>query len=611
MIIPPQEQELIYVSPFGSKSELYNIIQNRLLTSVFQPIVDIQQRQLHGYEALIRGPANSSMHSPLALFDTAGKYGLMGELEYTCREVSCSQFIRSQAGGKLFLNVSPMSLTEHGYQQGMTHNIIERLGIPADRIVIELSEQYPLEDYHLLREATEHFRSEGFKIAIDDLGAGYAGLRSWSEIRPDYVKIDRHFIEHIHRDTVKREFVRSIQDISQELGCKVVAEGIETAEDLQTVQEMGLQFGQGFFLGRPEINPEQELRILNRVSQLNVQLPHQTYRFSDHVEEITQSSPSVNPNMSLSDVSEMFQSDRKLSCLPVVDQSKPLGLVERNEILELFSQRYSRELHGKKPIRQFMTENSIAVSHDTALDKVSRIITDSHSELLIQNFIVTREDKYYGIGKTSALLKRITDQQIRNARYANPLTMLPGNVPLHEKLEDLLKCKSDFRVAYCDLNFFKPYNDHYGYSRGDDVIVELGRILQSEINHQQDHLFHVGGDDFVIILKSAEWAKSCQNIIQKLEAVIPAFYTDSAIEQGGIWGVNRTGEKQFFDLLSLAIGIAYPDPLFCNSFHDIAELAVDAKKQAKQQPGSHIFYCKRRRPNSNSTISTQQAYSRP
>src|SRR5690606_20413911 len=112
---------------------------------------------------------------------------------------------------------------------------------------------------------------------------------------------------------------------------------------------------------------------------------------------------------------------------------------------------------------------------------------------LSQDFIITRDGRFYGIGKTSTLLRRITEQQIRNARYANPLTLLPGNVPIHELLEELLARDEPFHVAYCDLDHFKPYNDCYGYSRGDEVIVYLAQIIQGEVDAQLDFVGHIGG----------------------------------------------------------------------------------------------------------------------
>ena len=583
------------MSPLGSREELVGIIRNNLLTPVYQPIVSLNQRQLYGYEALIRGPANSSLHNPLTLFDTAHRNGLLATLEGACLDVSWNRFQQSGMAGKLFLNVSPMSLTEKGFEFDETATILSRTGITCGDIVIELTEQYPLDDYALLREATDQFRSAGFKIAIDDLGAGYAGLRTWSELRPDFVKIDRHFIERIHSDSVKREFVRSILDIAAELDCKVIAEGIETLEDLNTVEEMGVAFGQGYFIGVPETNPENEAIVLERIGVTSAQR-RKLHRISVTAEQLTLTSPQIAPTASLASVSEIFQKNRDINCLPVVDDGKPVGIAARQEILELFSQRYTRELHGRKPISDFMNTKPVIVSHTVVLEEISRLLTDSHSDELIQNFIVTRDGIYYGIGKTSTLLRRITEQQIRNARYANPLTLLPGNVPIHEHVEERLKANEEFYIAYFDLNNFKPYNDHYGYSRGDDVIVGVSQILTEHADLEHDFVGHVGGDDFVIVFGSKDWNERCVRILEQFSRLVTHFYCEQAIAERGIWGVSRAGEKQFFELLGLAVGVARPDPQFCHSYHDVAALAVDAKKQAKLQAANTVYVSRREKP---------------
>lgn len=589
------------ISALSEPCDLLQIIARNQLAPVYQPIVDLQQGTMFGYEGLIRGPANSPLHSPLALFEVAARHGHMASLEFACREVICSRFARFGIDGKLFINVSPMSLVEPGYQKGMTHAILAGLGLAAECIVIELSEQYPLDDYDVVRCATAHYREMGFEIAIDDLGAGYAGLRAWSELRPDYVKIDRHFIEHIHDDPVKREFVRSIQEIGQELGCRVVAEGIETAEELATVQALGIRFGQGYHLARPEPLPANACAVLEKVNPLGPrgQLP----RRSKTIASLAQSVPPISPTTPLDGAIDLFHHNRQWLCLPVVLDGAPQGLVHRSDLLELYTARYSRELHGKKPVSRFMDPRPVIVPDTTALEEVSRLLTD-RGENLSQDFLVTRGGCYYGIGKTSALLRQITDQQMRSARYANPLSLLPGNVPIHEILDERLVGGRPFWVAYCDLNHFKAYNDHYGYSRGDEVILCLAQSLDAMADRDVDFVGHVGGDDFVVVFQSPDWEQRCHSMLQRFASLVRRLYDERDLAAGGIWTRSRTGDAQFYPLLSLAVGAVSPDPRHCTNHHDIATLATDAKRQAKAHGGDHLFISRRRRPDFDITMTS-------
>ncbi len=583
------------MSTQGTKEELLAIIEGTALTSVYQPVVNIQHQRLYGYEALTRGPANSTLHNPLTLFDAANRYELMGELEFACSRVACETFAHFRSNGRLFLNISPLSLLERHYRLGMLTQVLDHARLSPENVVIELSEQYPMDDYDALRKATDQCRAEGFSIAIDDLGAGYAGLRTWSELRPQFVKIDRHFVENIHNDQVKKEFVRSIVEIAAELDCQVIAEGIETPEDLHTVQDMGIPYGQGFLLGRPEARPEQDMVVLSRIRSPE-NTARQRHRSAMRAREMASNPRTATPDSSVEEVCDIFHNNRSMTCLPILSGTRPVGLVDRHDILELLSQQYARSLHGRKPISHFMNTRPIVVDVDTRLEDISRQLTTDPAGRLSQDFLVTHGGDYFGVGSTATLLRRITEQQIRNARYANPLTLLPGNVPLHEQIESLLEEGDSFRIAYFDVNHFKPYNDHYGYSWGDDVIIALSQILIEEAHPERDFVGHVGGDDFVAIMQSEDWEARCHRVLKKFDVACAAFYTPEDFDKGGIWNLDRSGERQFFKLLSLSCGVAHPDPVYCRSLHEVSALAVDAKTQAKRQGGSAVFISRRRRP---------------
>jgi EAL domain-containing protein (putative c-di-GMP-specific phosphodiesterase class I) len=236
-------------------STLDSILAHGSVTSLFQPIVSLSERLILGYEALTRGPSNTSLHSPINLLAAARHAGRLNELEMTCRENACRRYSQQQLQSKLFLNVSPETLLDAKHKPGRTLELLHQYGISADKVVIELTEQTPTDDFELLRAALHHYRDMGFSIALDDLGAGYSSLRMWSELRPDYVKIDRYFIDGLHRDAVKREFVESIMKIARASQAQVIAEGIELSEELHVLSEMGIDLVQGYLLGRPEEEP--------------------------------------------------------------------------------------------------------------------------------------------------------------------------------------------------------------------------------------------------------------------------------------------------------------------------------------------------------------------
>lgn len=587
----PQE-DAIMLAQLTLHEELNQLLKHSLLTPVFQPIIALDNLRILGYEALIRGPQHSPLHTPDRLFEVARASRQLAALEYACREVSCERFVALDLPGKLFLNMSPLSFTDSQYRDGVTREILQRVGLSAERIVFELTESQPVEEFDVLRAASDHFKRQGFAIALDDLGAGYAGLRVWSELCPDYVKIDRHFISGIDKDAVKREFVRAMLDIAQRIGNKVIAEGIETAAELSTLMSMGIEYAQGYYLGRPAVDPIRNVpqNLLNFQYQ---QQPRQQDFFRRTVGEIMVDVPTVSPVTPAEQVVQLFRADVRLSCVPVVAGNHPLGMVSRVELLNIFSRRYAHELHATKPIEDFISPLSIMVEMDIELKVVGQLITEDPLQNLSVDFIVCEGGAYRGVGKVRNLLRCITEDKLRAARHSNPLTQLPGNVPLYEWIDNLLQEQGEFVVAYCDINNFKPFNDTFGYSYGDEVIVRLAELLSSNIDPQQDFIGHVGGDDFILIYRSENWRRRCENILAAFELLAVTLLPEP---QKCYWSEDRQGTRKRFGPLTLAIGCVSPDPTQCTTHHQVSLLLADAKHSAKMSGGNAIFESRRRAP---------------
>ncbi|MDO6445584.1 EAL domain-containing protein [Colwellia sp. 1_MG-2023] len=234
---------------------IQNIIRNKKITVVFQPIFNITNQTIVGYEALSRGPADSIYYAPDVLFKAATDCGLLSELEILCRDTAIQQFANLQLTGKLFLNISPLVLLDKAHPQGETIKLVEKAGLNCQQIVIELSEKYPFPNAETLSLALAKYREFGFDVAIDDLGAGYSGLKMWSQLRPDIVKIDRYFVEHCHLDSFKRKFLKAIFELAKSAQAKVVVEGIETFEEYELLRQLGMSYAQGFYLSKPSANP--------------------------------------------------------------------------------------------------------------------------------------------------------------------------------------------------------------------------------------------------------------------------------------------------------------------------------------------------------------------
>lgn len=580
---------------------LHEIIDLQLLSALFQPIIQLQTGEIFGYEGLIRGPSDSPLHSPLNLFKVAWANNLTVKLEHLCRQVVLKKFADLDLPGKLFLNVSPECLLQRDAKHGQTLDMIHQIGIHPERVIIELTENQPTYDYQLLGQAVTHYRQMGFQIAIDDLGEGFSSLRLWSELRPEYVKIDMHFIQGIDNDPVKMQFVKSIQEIAEKSGTKVIAEGIETQAEMLLVRSLGVAHGQGYHIARPHAQPAIVLsaeveNVLGR-DAANLSAKNCSPRQNSVTAiKLLHQLPTVTPDMLNNQVYEMFLANPALQIIPVVDDGKPVGLITRENLIERFSKLYQRELYGKKSCSGFMDRKPLLIDRDTSLQDVSDIIVNADRQQFINGFIITENGRYLGMGTGQDFVREITQMQINAARYANPLTLLPGNVPISERIEYLLESGNHFYACYCDLDHFKPFNDAYGYRRGDDVIQSTGQILIDKVDPVQDWVGHIGGDDFIVLLQSHDWQARCDAILQQFASMIQSFYSIEDRERGGYLSEDRQGVKVFCPLISLSIGIVKVEPGKFYSHHQISTAIAEAKKQAKKISGNSIFVDRRLGP---------------
>tara|TARA_B100001939_G_scaffold348158_1_gene373292 strand:+ start:28259 stop:29266 length:1008 start_codon:yes stop_codon:yes gene_type:complete len=233
----------------------------------FQPIFETDGR-LHGVEALMRFVGNAvqgsrnqqnSMEravprnhvSPETIFFRARESNWIMELDFYCREQILQQSASAQWKNRLFINVCPESLLSPHHSVGRTDGLVDAAGLRKEQIVLEITEETAIQNYELFARTISHYREQGYKIAIDDFGSGYAGLKMLASVQPDYLKIDRYFIQRIHREPVKYVIVESLVNICNKLGIKLIAEGIETGLEFHSILNLGIQYRQGFYFAEP------------------------------------------------------------------------------------------------------------------------------------------------------------------------------------------------------------------------------------------------------------------------------------------------------------------------------------------------------------------------
>lgn len=590
-------------------SALRAILAEGHLQPRYQPIVDLRTGLVHGFEGLIRGPSDSLLHAPSSLFKVAELTRQLLDLETACCTTLGKTYAATGLSQRLFLNLSPGSLATAASEALVPLQRMEELGLPPSRIVIELTEALPIQDFKILGRAIDQFRKLGFAIALDDLGEGFSGLRLWSEVRPEYVKVDKHFIQGVSQDPVKHQFLRSLCDIAAKTGALIIAEGIELESDLAVVLDLGMDFGQGYLLGRPAAEPSTvAAKALLRCRESGPDARGGVQEERTTAARLRIEVRSVSPDTPTRDVERRFTDDPELQSLPVVKDGIPVGLVNRHAFMDLMIRPFSKEVYGKKAVEAIMDRNILVVDQGTGLQELSRLIVESDPRHILHGFILTRQGSYSGMGSGHDLMREITQMQIRAARYANPLTGLPGNVPINEHLDRLLHSGAPFTACHVDLDHFKPYNDVYGYRRGDEVIHWTGDLLRSVADPDLDFVGHIGGDDFLLVLRSSDWEERCRDLLEAFETGRGRFFSAEDLARDGYEGEDRSRRIVLHPLLSVSIGAVRAQPGVYRSHHEIAAAAAVAKREAKRTEGCSLFL-ERRGPFTPSGARNPEDYS--
>lgn len=561
--------------------ELQEILKSGSVTSLYQPIVDKYSGEIFAYEALSRGPSDSVLHSPVQLFDYARQYGLLSEMEGLCRRKAVQGFVKLQLPGKLFINISPDVLEQSNHPKHQTVDLLSEYGLSTSQVVIELTEQHPGTDESTLLKALSHYQNMGFAIALDDLGSGYSSLRLWSQAKPEFVKIDRHFIENIDTDRTKQEFVRSFVEIARSMHCKVLAEGVETEDEFEYLCKLNIDYFQGYYFCKPLASPPKSID-LGRTAPLSTQQMAKGRQALGLVVHSVQ----VPQTEHIQEVLQLLNNRPNINSIAVLEAKKVVGIVHRTELLELLSKPFGRDLFSRSEIGSIMRQKPLSVDVALSIEQVSRLVTSRARYHQEDDFIVCKEGDFVGIGHVIDLLKQITETQIKQARQSNPLTQLPGLVPINDCIEQLIKDDREFVVAHFDIDNFKPFNDVYGFAKGDEVILALGQSLQENSSQHHDTVGHIGGDDFIVLWNSRDWKERVNRVIESFCRRVEDFYLPQHVSEGGFSCDDRYGESRFFPLTTLSVAAVEVAREAVDSAFDISSRLSPLKHSAKQIVGN-------------------------
>jgi len=232
--------------------EVRQILQEGSIRTLFQPVVRMPGREVIGYEALSRGPEGCYLETADNLFGFTERAGMLGEVELLCVDRALDNARKLPEGSILFINMSMLGLEYvESEGRGLTGRVKESGRSPSE-CVLEITERTYAESASRLRERVAELRKNGFRIAIDDMGTGYSALHVLADLQPDFIKLDKMLVRDLPDEPIKRNLVSAITGFARDSQSVVIAEGVETEDEVETLESLGIELQQGYFFGYPE-----------------------------------------------------------------------------------------------------------------------------------------------------------------------------------------------------------------------------------------------------------------------------------------------------------------------------------------------------------------------
>lgn len=528
--------------------------------TALQPITDIRSGKSHGFEALVRNTSALGFPSIAEFFAFAERLGVRADVDSFVYGKAAEKLasVGHGSGALLFINLDRQRAVVLSETLPALLTSIGKAGLAPSDVCIEVTEGGDVSASDGLLGAVENLRRRGFRIAIDDFGTGLSGLQALYEWQPEYVKIDRFFINGLERDGRKRLFVSRVVELAHILGTKVVAEGVEHVEELHACRDAGCDLVQGFLVAKPscdvsEIKPVYAPVVIHSDRRLT---PRGALTLEG--EDVVTFLSCIPDTTRVEYVVDYFLSHPECSFLPVVDaRSMPIGIVRERDLRSLVQSPFGRDLIKNKSFPMMLRDFVVRLPVVDAKICPTRVI-EQCSQSIEEGILVTKDMRYFGLVTSNALLRLAGMIRLRQAQNQNPLTHLPANDAI---LDFIGRACADRSVshAFChlDFNHFKPFNDAYGFHVGDRAIIMFAELLRSEFGHDNVFLGHIGGDDFFAGVSGAvrEFSKRLVAVRDRFALDAESLYDPEHRIKGYIECAGRDGVVARFPLLSCSVAL--------------------------------------------------------
>ncbi|WP_428645323.1 EAL domain-containing protein [Roseibium sp.] len=531
-----------------------------VLDFALQPIADIGTGVVYGYEAQILAGSNDDAATPAAMIDLAYSKGVLPQLEAGLVRKALKRFkdLKIAQGTKLYFKLDGRDLGQEDDPRMQLGTLIQEAGFSTNQICLEFSERHRETFTDLTHHAVNSLRQHGFLIALDDFGRGSSELRLLHDLSPDYVKIDRFFLNGIDCDPRRKLFVTTVANLAHVLGARVIAEGVETEREFKACRDAGCDLIQGYFVARPFQGASGAKLFYDHVRAPGI--GHKRREEQERIRNELLHLPTIQFDASMNELLDMVVHNQDGNVVPVLDaNNEPRGLIhERDLKAYLYSggtDDEDAEAALDFPLRSFVRACPIADIDSNA----DMLLVTFASSINSDGIIITENFRYAGFLSATSLLKIIHEKRLQEAQDQNPLTRLPGNGAITKFISDTArKGNQDRHLCYLDFDNFKPFNDTYGYRQGDRAIILFGELMQRHVAGSGTFHGHLGGDDFFAGFHNVDQTDVAARMLALKRAFrldVESFYDPEHREQGYIEAQDRFGTTRQFPLLQCSISI--------------------------------------------------------
>jgi diguanylate cyclase (GGDEF)-like protein len=571
----------------------------------FRPIFSSSNGRIFGFEAIPRVELKTGK-TIVDLYNEAYLAKSLYELDFELRKKAFKKFAsikkylaqkREKDGQdsykqtvsslKLFYPLDARILKMWDYRPGNTKLFIKELDIEASDIYFNIDEKPDMLTYSDVKSVLLTYKLEGFKVALNDFGAGGSGLELLYYCEPSYITLARNFVKDLKKDAQNRLFCAEVIKLAHIKGCIVGAKEIENKEEFYTLREYGCDLLSGSYLQ----DSFEKIKEADYKLDWMEKLVQNDKRSLSSDEEILKGKiellETFKASSSVGDVIAKFQADEKLTVLPIVDENNsPLGVVtEKNLRKYAFTPFGIQIIQNQKAIK--IASPCPVVSSRQPIDELLDLFS-AKSEL--DGLLVVDEFRYVGFLSAKSLLEAVNEKMIKTASDQNPLTKLAGNKTIAEQSAKALSTSKKWLVfAYFDLDNFKPFNDMFGFRQGDRAILLFADTVKEELAVGKPFIGHIGGDDFFALFEFDDEAAclSCTEAVKKALEIFSqnarSFYSKDDRQKGFVIGNDRFGTERRFGLLSASCALAYFDAeAVQTTYEELSEKLTELKKKAKE-----------------------------